>query len=231
MFSRTTISTRTRAILTSTILTALGAPALADIHNYGGGVYAGVESNPPSNMDLSLNGTEDDTRFHAYCENWRIPFQAGTPFQANLPGFYNDVSDYTPGVIPIAAGTPVNAYLFHFDPTSGIPAKDTTGWVEFTRPIWVIAESSSLDNTDNYYGYLGVQYPRFLNDREWDVDNFVGVDDWFHISQPSAGIWRLEVYAHAGAGMDQLRIIELPTPSSLALLGLGGLVTLRRRRG
>ncbi len=210
-----------------------GAAAQANVVNYGGQLFAGVETSPPGNYNLQLNHTEDNTRAHAYLEQYRILLDRQVTYHAHGQGSY-----MTPGSLTTATRIPgvntsiVNSYLIHFDPTSGLGGRTTTGWIEFNAPIYIITHpNNDIDQTDARFGMNGVTYGQGLSDRGWDLASA----DWFDISTPSAGIWKLSWEANASSGMDEMRIIEIvdtiPTPGSVALLGLGGLAVLRRRRG
>lgn len=217
------ISLAAAVIVATTIVPA----ALGDVRNYGGNIFAGVETSPPSNNDLRLGRTEDNTRAHVYREGYHVPLQLGTVYDAEANGRYDQNSDLRQGVVPFVGNGRVNSYLIHFDPTSGARNRSARGWIDFDQKIYVLSRNQSLDNTDNDYGFASVRYPGFLADRGMDLNP----QDWFDISTPSPGIWRLEFFVEARTGLDQMRVIELvPAPSSLALLGAGGLIAVRRRR-
>lgn len=220
---------RIRTLSAAVIMIACSSVAMGDVYNYGGSIYAGVETSPPIGRDFRLNRLEDNTRTRVYLENYNTPILPFTLYDATSVGRYDSNSDLRPGYIPTGAGVRGNSYLFHFDPTSGVPAKESRGWVEFTHPIYVLSTNPSLDQSDFNYGFAGAAYATgIVADRGFDLNP----QDWFDISNPQPGIWRLEFFARASTGMDELRVIEvIPAPASLALLGLGGSIAFRRRRG
>ncbi len=210
-------------------LATTAAASHAGVANYGGNIYAGIQTSPPSNYDLRLNATEDNTRTRVYLEQSNVLLQHQTYYNAHFNGTYQQNSALVRQAIPGTGTAVVNSYIFHFDPTSGFPTRTSTGFVEFTNPIYVISRNSDLDASDVRFGMTGVQYATGpLSDRGYDL----AANDAFWISTPRTGIWRLDFYARSSTGMDQLRVIEMvsvPAPASLALLGMGGLLTARRR--
>lgn len=228
LHSRFTRQIQIRFVSVPFCIIALSGTVYGDVHDYGGNIYAGVQTSPPPGSDLRLNRLEDNTRVRAYLESYKVPITPFTLYDAKDVGRYDSNRSLRPGYIPINPGDRANSYIFHFDPTSGIPAKSARGWVEFTSPIYVISRNASLDNTDDDYGFASGRYSKgALSDRGFDLLP----QDWFDISNPRTGIWRLEFFVQASTGQDQLRVIEVvPAPSSLALLGLGGLLSVRRRR-
>lgn len=182
------------------------APAAADVHNYAGAIFAGVETSPPSNYDLRLNATEDNTRTRVFMEHYRILLASNVYYNATGVGTYQQNSSLVHRVIPDGNSATVNSYIFHFDPTSGWGNRRVQGWVEFTSPIYVISKNADLDAADVHFGMPGVQYATGpASDRGYDL----AANDAFWISQPQAGIWRLTFDATATTGMDELRVIEV----------------------
>lgn len=217
-----------RTLAGATIALTTGA-AHAGVSNYGGNIYAGVQTSPPSNHDLRLNATEDNTRTRVYLEQSNILLQSTIYYNAHLNGTYQQNSALVHQAIPGTGSATVNSYILHFDPTSGIRTRTSQGFIEFTNPIYVISRNSDLDASDIRFGMTGVQYATGpLSDRGYDLAS----NDAFWISTPQAGVWRLDFYARSSTGMDELRVIEMvsvPSPAPLALLGLGGLFAARRR--
>ena len=186
-----------------------------------------------SSTDLRLNRTEDNTRSWVFLEQQGVGLPSNLVYNAHNPGRYTLNSQLEPGspTIPGNANSRANSYIFHFDPTSGATRKYSDGYIDFDKEIYVISKNNDLDASDSLLG-VGSLYPgRFspIADRGYDLVS----EDWFHISRPSPTTWRLEFHTSATTGMDQLRVVEtwtVPAPSSMALLGLGGLVVARRRR-
>jgi hypothetical protein len=211
----------------------LSAPASADIIGQSsGGVHGPYTMD--QHTDLKLNQTEDNTRSWVWIEQRGVGLPSGTVYDAHTPGRYTLNSQLEQGspTIPGDATSLANSYVFHFDPTSGLGTKHSDGYIDFDKPIYVISRNNTLDDSDLKYGVPGAEYPgRFspIADRGYDLVS----EDWFDISRPSAGVWRLEFHTSATTGMDQLRVVEtwkVPAPGSLALLALGGLTAARRRR-
>lgn len=207
-----------------------GSAAQADVVG-SSGLFAGVETSPPGNYNLQLNHTEDNTRAHAYLEQYRILLDRPVRYHAHNFGSYMNNGQLTNGTIPGVMTSIVNSYLIHFDPTSGAGGRTTSGYIDFNAPIYVITHpNNDIDQTDARFGMAGVTYGQGLSDRGFDLAS----NDWFDIGNPAAGVWRLSFEANASTGMDEMRIIEIvgsiPTPGSVALLGLGGIAALRRRR-
>ena len=226
MNAQNTTLIRICMLLTAAALAAASPPALAGVVGYGGDVFAGVETSPPGNFDLRLNATEDNTRTHVYQERANITLPSGVKYHAHAPGNYQTNASLVNATIPFGGTANVTSYIFHFDPTSGFPAKTSAGWVDFDKEIYVITHpNNDLDASDVPFGIPGVQYSNggfSIADRGYDLGaNF----DAFSISNPSAGVWRLDFDCQASTGMDELRVIEVnyivPEPSSLALIGIG----------
>ncbi len=59
----------------------------------------------------------------------------------------------------------------------------------------------------------------------------VGTGEMFTLAAEDQGIYRLDVVPFGTAGGEMLQVSAVPEPSAIALLGLGGLGLLRRRRG
>jgi hypothetical protein len=194
-------------------LTLACGMACADVHNYGGDIWAGVETNPPSNCDLRRNSTEDNQRTRVYREHDRVPLPQQIFYNATGVGTYQQTSTLVRKAIPDADRSTVSSYIFHFDPTNNVAGKRSRGWVEFTHPIYVISQNADLDASDVYFGMPCVHYPTsFLADRGYDL----AASDAFWISKPSANVWRLTFDVFATSGVDQVRVIEvvevLPPP-------------------
>jgi hypothetical protein len=185
-----------------------------------------------ASTDLRLGATEDNTRSWVFIEQQNVGLPSNLIYDAHNPGRYTLNSDLETGspTIPGNVHSRANSYIFHFDPTSGVPRKHSDGYIDFSNPIYVMSRNESLDASD---GRLGVGiYPNAFSpvaDRGYDLVS----EDWFEISNPSPNVWRLEFHTSATTGMDQLRVVEtwmVPAPGALALMGFGGLVAARRRR-
>ena len=218
---------------TTTAAAALLASASANagiIGQSSGGVHGPYTMT--SSDDLRLGRTEDNTRSWVFLEQQGVGLPSNLVYNAHSPGRYTLTSDLEPGspTIPGNASSLANSYIFHFDPTNGATRRYSDGYIDFSHEIYVISKNNDLDDSDLLLG-VGTYPGRFspISDRGYDLVT----EDWFDISNPAPNVWRLEFHTSATTGMDQLRVVEtwmVPAPSTLALLGLGGLVTVRRRR-
>jgi hypothetical protein len=198
----------------------------------GGNLFAGVQTNAGPTLNLRLNQTEDNTRIFSYAEQLDIPLPRGVTYHASAPGVYDDNNDYQPGIIPGAGIAKVRSYIFHFDPTSGFPSQNSSAWVEFSGPIYVITHpNNELEASDTPFGIPTWDYANggfSVADRGFDLNG----GDEFRITRPS-GNYRLDLEVQASTGMDELRVIEVvgtvPEPASLSMLASAGLLLLRRR--
>jgi len=194
-----------------------------------GGNVGGPWYGPPASLRLNKQEHNKDTQVWVEQQNMVLP--SNVWYNAHNPGTYQQVSSLVHQTIPGAGTSLVNSYIFHFDPTSGFPTKESKGYVDFNHEFYVITKNGDIDSSDIPFGMPGTQYATgLLADRGYDL----AAKDAFWISQPSAGVWRLDFQAFASTGMDELRVIEIvgsvPTPGSLALLGGAGLAACRRRR-
>ena len=129
------------------------------------------------------------------------------------------------GSVTSMAGTVVNSYLIHFDPNSD--DTEVTFQITFEDAIvGVIAETGLLEASDSLS----------FADPEFEADAFRGLDsgDGWTITEDGHTI-QFSI-SDSLAQMDQVRILtrsslnvtDVPEPSSLSILTLGGLIMLRR---
>ncbi len=217
-----------KTLKTILIATTFAANANASIISLGGDA-AGLYTSAPASFKLGQYEHNTHTRVHL--ESIGLPILPGTKYDAHNPGHYGSGKGKpSGGTIPTYPWTWANSYLFHFDPTSGVPTKESQGWAIFDAPIYVLSSNENIDNTDTYYGYkIAGLYPGFLSDRGYDMLT----NDEYTISNPTPTTWRIDFHAWASTGMDQLRIIEtpgVPAPGAAGLLAAGALLAARRRR-
>lgn len=217
------------ALAVSAVL-GLAAQASASIVGSGGNIHGPYSS--PTN-DLRLNRTEDNTRMWVFSERQNVVVPPNIKYHAKNNGNYATHASLTSQPLPYAGVGVVNSYMLHFDPTSGIPPKSASGYVDFNNPIYIITHpNNDLDISDGPFGFPTTQYASAafsIADRGFDL---AGANDNFSISNPSAGVWRLDFDVTASTGMDELRVIEyvsVPEPASLGAIG-ATLLVLRRRR-
>lgn len=120
-----------------------------------------------------------------------------------------------------------DSHMIHFDASSGVA--NVTGSVTFNANIAaVIFDSSLLSVSDATFGAGGTTYFAAPS-RSYGLNTLAG-NSWLNISGNtiSFSLWALA----PSNFMAEVRVLTqpVPTPGSLALLGLGGLTVARRRR-
>ena len=99
-----------------------------------------------------------------------------------------------------------------------------TGTITLAEDILgIIINDAPLDNTDAILGAPGTLYPVGENVRGIELDN---VDTLIMLADLRTVSMTLKV----SASIDQMRILTVPEPGMLTLLGAGGLCLLRRVR-
>lgn len=198
-------------------LLAMGAGVSAQGALTTSGGSAVIIAPPASSV---LGATESNTQAWAFNEVTNFTLATNLLVNATTPGTYTSNGSLTPGFI--AAGTVINSHYLYSDPVGG-STEAYEGFVEFDQPILgIICLRSDLNSTD-FLGALGTSYG----------DNSArGLElaqaERFTIT--IAGT-RVNFRFTTSTATDDIRIITaVPTPGALALLGLGGLVTARRRR-
>ena len=124
----------------------------------------------------------------------------------------------------ISAGTTVQSVYVSMDLVDNSGAASfITSTIEFDQDILgIITASPRLDATDALLGSDLTTYSTGNVGLETDSTDVV---DWGVNDRTLTVTLRV-----GGANIDQLRVVLAPEPSSLALLGLGGLLVARRRR-
>lgn len=170
---------------------------------------------PPSAMFGALTGAP------AWCwDEQQSVMVSGLP--VNLSVNPSNSTAPTPGVV----NGLVDSHFIHFN---DVMNPQTFGSVTFNAPIIGVAYGNfELDASDLASGALGTIYPTGSPMR--------GVNSTFPVSVVSISgntiHFDLRVGSAALADLDQIRVFTaVPTPGSLALLGVAGLAGVRRRRG
>ena len=116
----------------------------------------------------------------------------------------------------------VNSHIIHFDNQGQpLPYPTVVGTVTFDAPIiGIICTNLRLDASDAALGNPGTTYPFGVFNR--GISNFT---DAFKLLSPNT----LQFTLANGGAMDEIRVLTLPSPGCLALLGLGGAAIGRRR--
>lgn len=200
-------------VLVPALLTAV---ACADIVSVGG---AAVLAEPPP--WIALDQWQSDTEIRGFFERQTTRSSNLTLDHVNV-GFVEDLSELVSGVVQ--SGTTVQSYIFHADPlTTGL----LSGYVIFDTPVLgVEVQSFSLMGTDGRLGRPGVTYgtnsSRRLELSSTSLDTF----------EISADRLRVDFTMQVDDADDEIRIVTaVPEPGALSLLALGGIVSIRRRRG
>lgn len=157
----------------------------------------------------------------AYCwdEQTNVNYSA-LSVNINANGFYTGNTPYFATV----SGT-FDSHFIHFDASSGVA--NAQGQVFFSsNVVAVIYDNILLDMTDASLGSGSTLYPTGNPQRSSSIV----------LGQSSVGVLgnsvRFDLWITPANYMSQLRVLtySVPTPGSMALLGLGGLTCLRRRR-
>lgn len=207
-----------KSLLVAGLLAAVGATgAHASITGVSGAATL-LGSPPLSALPGSLIGPP------AYCwnEQTNVTFSALAVNLTINPGTYTGP---TPNFGTVSGA--FDSHFIHFDASSGVA--NVTGSVTFFSTIVaVIYDGALLDLTDGTLGSFGTVYDTFDPFRSYSggvlnnstiqlVGNTLNFDLW--ALAPTNFMSELRVLTHA-----------VPTPGSLALMGMGGLMYARKRR-
>lgn len=157
----------------------------------------------------------------AYCwdEQTNVNYSA-LSVNINANGFYTGGTPY----LATVSGT-FDSHFIHFDASSGVA--NAQGQVTFSgNVVAVIYDNVLLDLTDASLGNPSTVYPTTNPQRSSSLilgNSSVGV---------FGNLVRFDLWITPANYMSELRVLthSVPTPGSMALLGLGGLTCLRRRR-
>lgn len=174
------------------------APAAAQIVDSTGDVE--IIDPPPSVKPGDL--TSKDYAF-VFEERRGVELSGSIDADAVNPGRYAANGALHDPTVP--AGTWLSSYYLHFDPP-GLGTSSVSGSVTFDRRILAVIERDGKLRDSNTLGASGTDYPGFLSDRGYELDD----EEWFEISDDQ---FRLSFQCQALLGVDDLRVLtEGPGP-------------------
>jgi hypothetical protein len=143
----------------------------------------------------------------------------------NLPVDMTNNPGSSTSPIPGFVSGNYDSHFIHFQPVPGVIGAN--GTVTFSGPIVaVIFRNTTLDNSDGPAGAFPTVYPTFYPNRGLGTNppsfcSVLGNTITFSLNSlaPSADLGEIRVLTHV-----------VPAPGSMALLGLGGLLCMKRRR-
>ncbi|MDY6805861.1 MAG: PKD domain-containing protein [Cyanobacteriota bacterium] len=163
------------------------APSLAAILSTGGNV---TRSGLPS--DLRKRGEKDNKNIYLFQEKQNVLLRNNLGVDILNTGTHYKRSRGT-----ISAGTTVNSYLLHFNPSK--KNQKTSGYVTFDEDILgLMVSKSGLNNTDNKFGLSG----SYSTQLKRGIINEKGNDS----VTLSSNRRKLDVDLLAGTAVDQIRI-------------------------
>lgn len=205
------------AITTTASVAVLSPTARADIVGVGGSV---VLRDPPAS--ILLDQWESDTEIRGWFER-EVALSSNLTLGHVNPGFVNDGSQLVSGIV--LSGTTVRSYMVRLDAVAQGPAT-LSGFVLFDTPVLGVFIGSLLGPTDSLLGRPSVVY-NTNSFRGLELDASTPEPDSFEIS---ADRFRIDFVMEVTNWTDDIRIVTaVPSPSGVALLGLGGFLFTRRR--
>ena len=173
------------------------------------------------------NTWEHNHRVRVFQESLNITLDRDIAVDFLAPGHYRNSPALNRGLV--AEGTNVNSYLLHQDGKSNDLMR-LAGSVRFDEVIvGVIVKKFRINETDGLLGSTTTTYESLI-DLGRGLEMSRGRDE----IRLSSDMKRITFNLLTSDAMDEIRVITLgqavPSPGSLALIGLAGLVGLRGRR-
>lgn len=205
--------------LTAGAIALASAGAAADI-----AALAGLVQESAAPLSLDEGGLESDSTLNIIREASGLTL--GSNLEVDFLGagsFSGAWQTYRPG--DVLAGAKIDVFLVHLDAAENLDSL-LSGVISFdTEILGIIVSGALLDASDAVVGIPGVIY-RPHGDKyrgaEGPLENFTVAGDLN------------KIYVTLHGAFDEIRIITVstvPAPGVMGLLGLGGLMASRRRRG
>lgn len=228
------------AIAIAMSITAAGT-ASAGITSYSGQLSLVPSTESP--LSFKWGDMANDQTMALYVETTGFTLQS--PLMADISGDEGTYHRFNRPAQPFAipAGTQIDSYFIHQELVGNNPNKfaSMNFTITFERPIlgvivggdWHDGElfRTTLDDSD-YLGGAGVQYTKNADQRRRGAMEGLAHAEFLTVSDDG---YTLSGSLHSRAvHVDDIRIITMgsviPTPGSAAILGLAGMIGLKRRR-
>ena len=167
-------------------------------------------------LDLQEGAYESSTKIRIMPEQQGVALDS-TGVYADIIQFgtYDSLDDLT-GAGGSIADMVVDSYLFHFDIVGTVGTVRLDGSVNFdTDILGVIVTMANLQDSDPTLGNSGSTYSTVNRGLEFTPQDSVS---WLEVSAQSISVDLL-----AAEALDNIRVIVVPEPATMCLLGLGGL--------